>query len=190
MTMINHTFFSRIRVRVAQFTFLLLLLYFMATPVAVSPLTTTKGAIGALIMLFGTLIRSLSAGAIHKNRFLASTGLYALTRNPLYLGSFILLVGLNTIVWDILFAIVTFTVFILTYLPTIRQEEEELAAAFPNHWAEFKRTTPRFFPAVWRLSAYTDIRWDYTQWRRNREYQTLITVVGLLITLDIYARFA
>lgn len=188
--MINSALFMRIRVRVAQITFFLLFLYcFVIAPVAIEPLTTTKGLIGALVMVLGTLIRTLSAGFISKNQFLASTGLYALTRNPLYVGSFTALVGLNIIIWNPLFAGVTFALFAITYIPTILKEEAGLAYAFPEQWPQFKRSTPRFFPAFWRLKAYGEIRWDYAQWRRNREYKAIIAVITMLVALHLYAQY-
>ncbi|MDQ3012472.1 MAG: hypothetical protein M3X11_17405, partial [Acidobacteriota bacterium] len=49
--------------------------------------------VGIPIALGGALIRAWASGHFRKNKNLAISGPYAYTRNPLYLGSFILGVG-------------------------------------------------------------------------------------------------
>src|SRR5262245_44785132 len=61
-------------------------LYF-AAPTGVSILA------GLPVALLGGLSRALAAGTIKKDRELATSGIYALTRNPLYLGSSLLAAG-------------------------------------------------------------------------------------------------
>jgi len=186
--MINTNFFGRLRVKTAQLIFWLLFIYcFIIDPITVAPLTDARGLAGSIIALLGVLIRSLSAGYISKNAFLASSGLYALTRNPLYFGSFVILSGLNIVIWNPLFAVVTFILFAITYIPTILGEERSLAAQFGDKWTTFKKSTPRFFPAFWRLRAYSEIAWDIQLWKKNREYQAVITVVIILALLAWYA---
>ncbi len=186
--MLNAHFFGRIRVKVAQITFFSLFAYcFFIEPITVAPLSECRGLAGVALAILGTLIRSLSAGYISKNDFLASEGLYALTRNPLYFGSFAALIGFNLIIWDALFAGMTFALFAITYIPTILKEERGLSEAFPEQWPVFKRSTPRFFPAFWRLRAYGQIQWDAKQWKKNREYKAVVTVATLLVALAYYS---
>src|SRR5258705_13759457 len=49
--------------------------------------------VGASVSLLGLSIRAWAAGHIRKNQELATSGPYAYTRNPLYLGSFLLGLG-------------------------------------------------------------------------------------------------
>ena len=49
--------------------------------------------IGAGVSVLGLAIRAWAAGHIRKNAELAISGPYAFTRNPLYLGSFLLGLG-------------------------------------------------------------------------------------------------
>src|SRR5689334_2551393 len=48
---------------------------------------------GFAIALAGLVVRSLASGHIRKNAELATTGPYAYTRNPLYLGSILIALG-------------------------------------------------------------------------------------------------
>lgn len=179
---------GKFRVKFAQVIFWTLFAYcFIIEPITIAPLCEPRGLIGSAIALLGVLIRSLSAGYISKNAYLASQGLYALSRNPLYFGSFVILVGLNVVIWNVLFAAVTFALFAITYIPTILGEERSLAEQFPEQWPAFKQGTPRFFPAIWRLSAYKEIRWDIKQWKRNHEYNAVITVIAVLSALELYS---
>ncbi len=88
--------------------------------------------LGALVIVPGLLIRALASGHVRKNEALATSGPYAYTRNPLYLGS--LLIGLGFCVaarsWWVGVALVV--MFFAIYLPVIRDEEAFLRRTFPG----------------------------------------------------------
>src|SRR5579864_9360847 len=48
---------------------------------------------GSCIALVGLVIRALASGHVRKNEQLTTSGPYAYTRNPLYLGSLVMAVG-------------------------------------------------------------------------------------------------
>src|SRR5690606_22138233 len=56
--------------------------------------TPTTIAVGAGLAFAGAALRAWAAGTIVKNAVLTTTGPYAYTRNPLYLGSFLIGLGL------------------------------------------------------------------------------------------------
>ena len=180
--MASKNVFKRRRVELAQVTSWALIIYlFFYQRIEIAAPTELKGMLGLALVILGILVRALSAGYLSKNRALASSGLYALTRNPLYFGSFLMLVGVNIIIWNELFAAVTIALFALTYVPTILGEEKHLAKVFPDSWDAFKAQTPRFFPAFWRLRAYAEIEWSVAQWKKNREYNAILAFVALFL---------
>ena len=105
--------------------FLFAVLYFwLAQP------TWRSIALSVILVVPGLLIRARASGHVRKNEALATSGPYAYTRNPLYLGS--LLIGLGFCVaarsWWVGVALVV--MFIAVYLPVIRDEETFLRQKF------------------------------------------------------------
>ena len=166
----------RWRVRSALFAFVAVLV--LARP------TWTSVAIGASIGLAGLAVRGWAAGHIRKDKALAVTGPYRFTRNPLYLGSFILglgLVGGARTWWGAgIFALY----FVVFYVPVITEERDRLRNLFPDAYPEYERRVPIFFP-TFRGAPPSEIRkWDAGLFRRNKEYRAWIgtgIVWGLFI---------
>ena len=89
-------------------------------------------ALGALLVVPGLLIRALASGHVRKNEALATSGPYAHTRNPLYLGSLLLGLGFAVAARSWWVGLVLLVMFFAIYLPVIRGEEEFLRAKFPG----------------------------------------------------------
>lgn len=146
-------------------------------------------AIGGLVALGGLAVRAWAAGHIRKNAALAVSGPYAYTRNPLYLGSFLLGLGFTIAAssnWWLLalFGTLFATLFLGIYLPVMRVEAATLTELFGESYERYARAVPLFFP---RLTAYrgaeSKTRFDLSLYLRYREYQAalgLITAWGML----------
>ncbi len=144
-------------------------------------------AMGAIVVVPGLLIRALASGHVRKNESLATSGPYAYTRNPLYLGS--LLLGLGFAVaarsWGIGVAVVV--MFFAIYVPVIRDEEAFLRRTFPE-FEEYARRVPRMCP---RLTPRSDNQsevgagFSLELYLKHREYNALLGVVGMTAALII-----
>jgi len=141
-------------------------------------------ALGSLLILPGLLIRALASGHVRKNEALATSGPYAYTRNPLYLGS--LLIGLGFAVaarsWWVGVALVA--MFLAIYLPVIRDEEAFLRQKFPE-FEEYARRVPRMFP---RIAAHSQqgeppAAFSMALYLKHREYNALLGALGMLAAL-------
>lgn len=83
-----------------------------------------------------------------KNRELCTLGPYSLCRNPLYLFSFLGLVGICLAAASILLAILSAIAYLIYYHGVIRGEERRLAAIFEADFDRYVASTPRFWPRL------------------------------------------
>jgi protein-S-isoprenylcysteine O-methyltransferase Ste14 len=143
--------------------------------------------LGAIVVVPGLLIRALASGHVRKNEALATSGPYAYTRNPLYLGS--LLMGLGFCVaarsWWVGVALVV--MFLVIYLPVIRDEEVFLRRTFPE-FEEYARRVPRMLP---RVTPYPSEAGDASAgfslelYLKHREYNALLGALGMMAALIV-----
>ncbi len=139
-------------------------------------------ALGAIVAVPGLLIRALASGHVRKNESLATSGPYAYTRNPLYLGS--LLIGLGFAVaarsWWVGVALVV--MFFAIYLPVIRDEEAFLRKTFPE-FDEYARRVPRMFPRLTSASGEGSAGFSWDLYLKHREYNALLGAAGVMAGL-------
>jgi protein-S-isoprenylcysteine O-methyltransferase Ste14 len=138
---------------------------------------------GAVVALAGVWIRALASGHVKKNEELATSGPYAYTRNPLYLGSLVIAAGflLAALRWELL--LVAVLLFTAIYLPVIRAEERFLTERFSGY-ADYCARVPRLLP---RLRAGTEGRTRFSRelYRHNHEYNALLGTLALLALLTL-----
>jgi protein-S-isoprenylcysteine O-methyltransferase Ste14 len=137
---------------------------------------------GAIPILIGESIRIWSSGHIHKNQILTVTGPYSLSRNPLYLGSFLLGTGFIIAMGIIWLAIIFLLFFATVYWFTIRWEEDKLKNIFVAEWKEYSRNVPRFFPLL-KIPKYRKGEFGWSQVFRNKELQNASVVLAVYAIL-------
>ena len=137
---------------------------------------------GIVLALVGIALRFWAAGHILKNSELTTSGPYALSRNPLYLGSFIFgLGGITAIrVWWLL--AVYAVGFMAFYWPTIRREERGLLQRFGDKYRAYRERVPVFLPLRFHLG---EARFSVRNVIGNREH--LYALVSLLFLLLLEA---
>jgi protein-S-isoprenylcysteine O-methyltransferase Ste14 len=143
----------------------------------------TSLAIGAFVTVPGILLRALASGHVKKNEELTASGPYAYTRNPLYLGSLIMVVGFAIAARSLWVLAVIVIMFAAIYLPVIRAEELFLRSAFPN-FDEYAQNVPRLLP---RLTAFGDGAGAFsrTLYWQHREYNAVLGAAALLAALVV-----
>ena len=141
---------------------------------------------GSVFIVAGLAVRAAASGHIRKNAELTTTGPYAYTRNPLYLGSILIGAGFVLAARNLWIALAAVLMFLLVYLPVIRAEEAHLRSAFPG-FDQYAANVPRFIP---RLPAYrTDVpnsaaRYSRDLYMSHREYNATlgsVLMMGALI---------
>lgn len=142
--------------------------------------TGTSILSGLPIALVGAGLRALAAGVIRKDATLTTSGPYAWTRNPLYLGSFLMGLGFAIMSGSWIAAALILIPSLVIYPNVIRNEEAHLARLFPEEFRVYSSRVPRFFP---RFRAVERV-FSMQQYFANREYQTAMgfaAVLGIFI---------
>ena len=147
--------------------------------------------IGASVSLLGLALRAWAAGHIRKNAQLATSGPYAFTRNPLYLGSFLLGLGFTVASGRIVLGLLFAALFLGIYLPVMRVEASTMAELFGKDFEIYRRAVPLFFPRItpFRQNKSAENKFDGTLYMRYREYRAalgLIIAWGLLLIKTYY----
>jgi protein-S-isoprenylcysteine O-methyltransferase Ste14 len=149
--------------------------------------------VGGAVALLGLGLRAWAAGHIRKNSQLATSGPYAYTRNPLYLGSFTLGLGFTIAAGQPLLGLLFIALFLGIYLPVMRVEAATLSQLFAEDYRRYAEAVPLFFP---RLLPYRDektggAKFDAELYLRYREYQAAIGLViawGLLALKALFVK--
>jgi len=128
-------------------------------------------ALGLPVAAAGLLLRAWAAGHLAKNERLAVSGPYAHVRNPLYVGTLVVALGLTMAAHRGLLASVFAGVFVLIYLPAVELEEQHLRELFPEY-ADYAGRVPRLVPRLTRARGDHPFRWAL--YRKNQEYQALL----------------
>jgi protein-S-isoprenylcysteine O-methyltransferase Ste14 len=136
--------------------------------------TTRSLAIGALVAGIGEAVRLWAAGHLEKGREVTSSGPYAFTRHPLYLGSSIIGGGVAIASARVVIAIAVAAYLLVSITAAIRTEEAQLTERFGQQYPAYRegRTT-----AAAR-------RFSVTRAMRNREYRAML---GLGVALGLLA---
>ena len=159
---------TRLRVPLG-FAFAAAYLWF-ADPVWISIL------VGSGVILLGLGIRASASGHIRKNAQLATSGPYAYTRNPLYLGSIIIAAGFVVAARNLWIGFAAAAMFLAIYLPVILAEENYLRSVFPGY-SEYAAQVPRLLPRSTPYRPGLDgglAQFSRELYMRHREYNSIL----------------
>jgi len=108
--------------------------------------------LGFAFILLGQIIRVSARGykAEHSqdSQLLIQGGSYQVVRNPMYLGIFLIGLGVVLVIFRWWALVVFIAVFIIRYILLIYKEEKKLCVMFPQAYPEYCRKVPRIFPAL------------------------------------------
>jgi protein-S-isoprenylcysteine O-methyltransferase Ste14 len=137
--------------------------------------------VGGLVLVPGLVLRGLASGHVQKDKELTTSGPYAYTRNPLYLGSLMLAAGFAIAARSWWIVMIMLLMFIVIYVPVIAGEERYLQQMF-SEYDDYARNVPRMLP---RLSAFGKQQSAYSSARywKHREYEASLGCIGLLAIL-------
>ena len=137
------------------------------------------------LVIPGLWLRAYASGYVKKNQELTTSGPYAWTRNPLYLGSMLIAAGFAVALLSWVVAIVLSIGFVLIYVPVIASEERFLRATFAefdDYCRRVPRLLPRFGPRH-RPDRDGSGGFSLDLYLKHREYNALLGVILLYFSL-------
>lgn len=145
-----------------------------------------RAGIGCVIA--GMLIRLWSNGFAIKNDKLTVCGPYAFVRNPLYLGTSLIALGMAIVLsmgWFILLFVGVMT---FIYVKTIKGEQKDLEAKFGDDFRHYCSKVPAFFPTLvpYQSKSY----WPFSLERlyKSKEHKVVIWITILIIIFHLKSR--
>ncbi len=175
--------FRKLRLRSAWL--LILPFFYFASP------TLGPMAAGVTLSALGLVVRAWAAGTIQKDRVLTTGGPYSYTRNPLYLGSLFLGLGVvvaGAVVW---FAALFAGFYALMYGATMRRERRSLEDLFGDRYREYAGSVPALVPrpTPYRGPTHAETSFSVARYLQNKEWEALLGSVagfGLLAAKMIW----
>ena len=150
--------------------------------------------LGIIIALTGQLFRAVVIGYAYIKRggkegkvyadHLVVRGFFAHVRNPMYVGNFLIAVGISIVYGSpsVYYFVIPFFTFV--YLSIVIAEETYLRERFGKEFEDYEKKVPRFIPNFKGLSAtLQEFKYD---WKRalRKDYGTIFgTVFGILFIL-------
>jgi protein-S-isoprenylcysteine O-methyltransferase Ste14 len=141
--------------------------------------------LGLPLAVLGEAVRLWASGHIQKTERLATGGPYAHSRNPLYLGSVLIALGVAVACASPWVVVATAAYFLAFYPSVMREEAAFLAAKFPDEHAAWAAAVPLFWPRPTPAGPRSS-RFEWSRVGRNREWRTaaaLPLLAGLLLVL-------
>jgi len=146
--------------------------------------------VAAVVSLLGQIIRAIAIGTASKHtsgrntkeqvaEALNTKGIYSLVRHPLYLGNYLMWIGIVIYVLNPWYALVVSLLFWLYYERIMFAEERFLERKFGESYIKWSNTVPAFLPSFKRYSK-SDIPFSMKTILR-REYSGITaTIIGFL----------
>lgn len=153
---------------------------------------------GMILMLIGEAIRIWGVAYLGSETRkyeigasrLVTSGPYRWVRNPIYLGNLCIYSGATIIagIWMPYFLFLIWLYFGFQYYWIVKEEERKLTDLFGEHYLQFKREVPRFFPRIFPFPARNQLRPDI-KIALMAEKSTFLSQLSVLLILGVRMYF-
>ncbi len=158
--------------------------FLLATP------TLAAFAAGAALALAGLALRAWAAGTIRKDEALTTSGPYAHVRHPLYVGSFLVGMGLAAAGGHWVWPALVLAFFVTLYRRTVADEAARLTGLFGHAYVAYAREVPPVRP---RLTPYSgpqvETGFTWSRYLRHREWEALLGCAAAFAVLAAKLRW-
>lgn len=140
---------------------------------------------GLPFVVAGELIRIWSAGYLTKLSGLVTAGPFALCRNPLYIGSFLITLGYLIMCHNTIALVVGVVAFWLLHGGAVAYEEKLLSEYFGEDYARYCKEVPRFIPYPHSLAGQGDFTFQRAM--GNDEFRSAAFLVAFVACFGMMA---
>ncbi|MFN8544054.1 MAG: isoprenylcysteine carboxylmethyltransferase family protein [Candidatus Binatia bacterium] len=142
------------------------------------------------LVLAGVALRTWARGHMERDVYLARTGPYRHMRHPLYVGSFLIGVGLAGMTRSPWVVGGLLGLFLVMYVPKAIREEAFLTQKFGEAYVRYAAAVGPIFPHVHGPPIDADAhRFQWKRVFRRREWQTWLGVLAALVVLVVRAGY-
>ena len=153
--------------------------------------------ISILLSIIGFYIRAVSIGTTPKGtsgrntksqvaESLNRTGIYSMVRHPLYLGNYLMWIGIVSFTFNFYFVIIVSLAFWLYYERIMFAEERFLERKFGDDYLEWSKSVPAFIPGF-KNYIKSEVPFSFISVLRREYSGFLATVIGF--TFIDYLRY-
>lgn len=144
------------------------------------------------VLAVGTLMRVWASGLLNKESTLCTSGLYALSRNPLYVGSLLVAISMPLGQDEYILTAVVGGVFLLLFRSIIAREEAVLSEKFGEEYAAYKKSVPMFLGLASVLNLPRAIRYNLFSakiFKVNRGWEPVLIALAIFLITSLVAMF-
>lgn len=140
------------------------------------------------LLACGLGLRMWARGHIERNLYLTQTGPYAFVRHPLYIGSFLVTLGLVVMSRSGLVALLFVPVFLVMYIPKALREERFLRGTYGSAYDQYAAWVGAVLPRLHGKAPVSLFAAEVQgfSWRRvfqHREWQAWLGVLLALVAM-------
>lgn len=194
----NYLFRHRGQIPAVLFILVIPVLYFTSSSHLSEITRTALTFLAVLISFTGFLIRAVSIGTTPKGTSGRNTkeqvaetlnrkGIYSLVRHPLYLGNYLMWIGIVVFTFNLYFVLLVSLAFWIYYERIMFAEERFLERKFGDDYMEWSKKVPAFVPCV-RIYIKGDIPFSMKSVLR-REYSGVLATVFSFAFIDHLRHF-
>lgn len=150
---------------------------FVPAPLLFISARPTSGSLaaGAFVAIIGLAIRAWASGHLKKNQELTTSGPYAHTRNPLYLGTFLLGIGVAVGGGALWFVGLFAGFYLVIYVPVMFAEADTMRDLFSEQYDNYSKQVPLFVPRLTPYGAHGSHSYaaqlKRSPWRAGRQFE-------------------